>query len=261
MDLGLEGKRAAVAASSSGLGLAVARALAVEGCRVGICGRDRDRIEAAAASIRATVDSEVLPAVVDVSGEGEITRWLDDLAVRWQGLDLVVSNAGGPPPGAFADVGPADWDGAYRLTLRSALETARVARPHLPRGGAMLFSTAVSTRQPVASLVLSMVFRSGVSALAKALADEWAADGIRVNHLIPGRIATDRVAQLDEEAAHRAGITVEEARALARASIPLGRYGDPEEFAAAAVFLLSDAAAYITGATLAVDGGLLRPIV
>jgi 3-oxoacyl-[acyl-carrier protein] reductase len=261
VDLGLQGKRAAVAASSGGLGLAVARALAAEGCRVGICGRDRERIEAAAASIRSATGSEVLPAVVDVSGEGQVTRWLDGLASGWRGLDLVVPNAGGPPPGTFADVGPADWDGAYRLTLRSALETARAARPHLPRGGAMLFSTAVSTRQPVATLVLSMVFRSGVSALAKALADEWAADGIRVNHLIPGRIATDRVAELDEEIAHREGITVEQARAHSRSAIPLGRYGDPEEFAAAAVFLLSDAAGYVTGATLAVDGGMLRPIV
>lgn len=261
MDLGLTGKRAAVAASSGGLGFAIAGGLAAEGCRVGICGRDRTRIEAAADSIRTATGSEVIPAVVDVSGEGEVTRWLDDLAGRWRGLDLVVPNAGGPPPGTFGDVGPADWDGAYRLTLRSALETARAARPHLSRGGAMLFMTSASTRQPVATLVLSMVFRSGVSALAKALADEWAADGIRVNHLIPGRIATDRVAELDEEAARKAGITVEQARARARAAIPLGRYGRPDEFAAAAVFLLSEAAAYLTGATLAVDGGLLRPIV
>lgn len=261
MDLGLSGKRAAVAASSGGLGRAIARALAAEGCRVAICGRDPERIEAAAGSIAAATGAEVLPAVVDVSVEGEVGGWIDDVAAQWQGLDLVVPNAGGPRPGAFAEVGPADWDGAYRLTLRSALETARAARPHLPSGGAMLFMTAASTRQPVATLVLSMVFRSGVSALAKALADEWAADGIRVNHLIPGRIATERVAELDETAACRAGITVEEARARARAAIPMGRYGRPDEFAAAAVFLLSDAAAYITGATLAVDGGLLRPVV
>ena len=125
----------------------------------------------------------------------------------------------------------------------------------------MLFLTGAVVRQPSPRLVLSGIMRSGVSALAKTLADEWAADGIRVNHLIPGRIATDRVAELDEETAAKAGLTVAEARARSEAAIPLGRYGRPEEFAAAAVFLLSDAAAYITGATLAVDGGMIRPIV
>lgn len=261
MELGLAGKRAAVAASSSGLGLAIARALAAEGSRVAICSRDRERIEAAASSIRTATGSEVVPAVADVSIAGEVTRWINAVAGRWQGLDLVVPNAGGPPPGCFAEFGPEDWDAAYRLTLRSALESARAARPHLARGGALLFMTAVSVRQPISTLVLSMVFRSGVSALAKALADEWAADGIRVNHLIPGRITTDRVIALDEESAGRRGLSVAQVRVEREATIPLGRYGEAEELAAAAVFLLSDAAAYITGATLAVDGGLLRPIV
>jgi 3-oxoacyl-[acyl-carrier protein] reductase len=125
----------------------------------------------------------------------------------------------------------------------------------------VLFVTGSVVRQPSARLVLSGVMRSGVSALAKALADEWAADGIRVNRLIPGRLATDCVAELDEETARKAGISVAEARARSAAAIPLGRYGHIEEFAAAAVFLLSDAAAYITGATLAVDGGVIRAIV
>jgi 3-oxoacyl-[acyl-carrier protein] reductase len=261
VDLGLSGKRAAVAASSTGLGFAIARALAAEGCSVAICGRDRARIEESAVSIREATRSEVLPAVVDVCVDGEVTGWIDHVAAGWGGLDLVVANAGGPPPGVFGDFGPDDWDAAYRLVLRSALEAARAARPHLPRGGALLFMTAASVRQPTATLVLSMVFRSGVSALAKALADEWASDGVRVNHLIPGRIATDRVAALDEESAQRRQLTVAEVRAERQRTIPLGRYGDPDELAAAAVFLLSDAASYITGATLAVDGGLLRPIV
>lgn len=261
MDLGLSGKRAAVAASSSGLGFGIARALAAEGCRVAICGREVGRIERAAGAIREATGAEVIPAVVDVSVGGRVTKWLDEVADRWDGLDLVVANAGGPPPGTFADSEPDGWDAAYRLTLRSALETARAARPHLSRGGVMLFMTAASVRQPVATLVLSTVFRSGVSALAKVLADEWAPHGIRVNHLIPGRIATERVAELDEELARRAGSTVAEARVQSEARIPLGRYGRTEELAAAAVFLLSDTATYITGATLAVDGGMIRPIV
>jgi len=261
MDLGLTGKRAAVAASSSGLGFAVARALAAEGCRVGVASRHRGRIEAAADSLRRETGAEVVSRVADFAEPGATTAWLDGLAAGWGGLDLIVPNAGGPPPGRFSDSGPDEWDAAYRLTLRSALEAAFAGRRHLGRGGAMLFLTGPVVRQPSPRLVLSGIMRSGVSALAKVLADEWATDGIRVNQLIPGRIATDRVAELDEETARQAGITVAEARARSAAAIPLGRYGLPDEFAAAAVFLLSDAAAYITGATLAVDGGMIRPIV
>ena len=261
MELGLTGKRAVIGASSSGLGFGIARALAAQGCRVAVASRHRGRIEAAAGALRRETGAEVVADVVDFAEPGATTAWLDRLAAGWGGLDLLVPNAGGPPPGRFADTAPDDWDAAYRLTLRSALEAALAGRRHLGRGGAVLFMTGPVVRQPAARLVLSGVMRSGVSALAKALADEWAADGIRVNHLIPGRIATDRVAALDEEMARKAGIGVAEAQARSAAAIPLGRYGRTDELAAAAVFLLSDAAAYITGATLAVDGGMIRPIV
>ncbi|MBN2113489.1 MAG: SDR family oxidoreductase [Acidimicrobiia bacterium] len=261
MELGLSNKRAAVAASSGGLGYAIARGLAAEGCRVGICGRDRFRIERAAASIREETGAEVAPAVADVGEAGAGTAWIDGLAAAWGGLDLVVANAGGPPPGRFADTRSKDWDAAYRLTLRSALELAAAARPHLGPGSAVLFMTGAVVRQPAGSLVLSGIMRSGVAGLAKALADEWAPAGIRVNHLIPGRIATERVAALDSDMAQRLGVSPEEARAGYEAAIPMGRYGTVEEFARAAVFLLSDAAAYITGATLNVDGGMVRAVV
>ena len=261
MDLNLGGKRCAVASSSSGLGFAVARALAVEGARVAVCSRDGGRIETAAARIREETDAEVLASVVDVTVPWAAGAWLDEVAELWEGLDVVVPNAGGPVPGTFADVTPADWDAAYRLTLRSALEAARSARPHLGPGSAVLFMTSGSVRQPAGTLVLSTVFRAGVAALAKTLADEWAEAGIRVNHLIPGRIATPRVSQLDADTAQRSGKSQDEVRTGLEAAIPLGRYGEPDEFAAAAVFLVSDAASYITGATLAVDGGVLRPIV
>jgi 3-oxoacyl-[acyl-carrier protein] reductase len=260
MDLRLNGKRCAVAAASSGLGYAVARALAAEGARVAICSRDGGRIEAAAARIRQETEAEVITSVVDVTVPWASGAWLDEVGDGWGGLDVVIPNAGGPPPGTFADVSPADWDAAYRLTLRSALEAARAARPHLGRGSAVLFMTSSSVREPAATLVLSTVFRSAVAALAKTLADEWAEAGIRVNHLVPGRIATQRVAELDADTADRTGRSQEEVRAALEAAVPLGRYGEPDELAAAAVFLVSDAASYITGASLAVDGGALRPI-
>ena len=249
-----------MAAASDGLGFAVASALATEGCRLAICSRHRDRIEAAAGRIREESGTEVLAAVCDVAEPGESSRWIEEAAGVLGGVDILVSNAGGPPPGRFSEVGPAEWDDAYRLTLRSALESAGAVRPHLGTGGTVLFMTSVSVRQPVGSLALSTIFRAGVAALSKLLADEWAGAGIRVNQLIPGRIATARVAALDEDAALRRGTTAAEVREGMERAIPLGRYGDPGEFAAAAVFLLSGAASYITGATLQVDGGMLRPI-
>lgn len=261
MQLGLRGKRAVVGGSSRGLGFAVARALAAEGCRVAIAGRDPERIEAAASSLRAEAGTEVLGSAVDFARAGATTAWFDDVASRWGGLDLVVPNTGGPAAGRFDDSRPKDWDAAYYLTLRSALEAAESARSHLSRGGAMLFMTGPVVRQPHPMLVISGVMRSGVSFLAKALSDEWAAAGIRVNQIIPGRIATERVAELESATADRLGGTAADARAVQQAAIPLQRYGSVSEFAAAAVFLLSEAASYITGATLSVDGGMLRPVV
>ncbi|MCB2224476.1 MAG: SDR family oxidoreductase [Actinobacteria bacterium] len=260
MELHLTGKRAAVAAASDGLGRAIAGALAAEGCRLAVCSRDAGRIEEAAAAIRAATGAEVHAAACDVAEPGASASWIEGAAAALGGLDLLVANAGGPPPGRIDELGPDDWDAAYRLTLRSALELARAARPHLSAGGSALFMTSVSAKAPVGSLAMSTVFRAGVAALAKLLADEWAADGIRVNHLIPGRIATGRLTRLDEAAARRAGTTAGEVRAGIEASIPLGRYGEPEEFAAAAVFLLSGAASYVTGATLQADGGMLRSV-
>ena len=261
MDLNLTEKRAAVAASSGGLGFAVARARAAEGCRVALCSRDRDRVTAAADRIRAETGSVVLGVVADVTAPGATGAWLTEAGDTWDGLDIVIPNAGGPPPGTFGEVTPDQWDAAYRLTLRSALEAAHAAFPYLGRGGAMLYLTSASVKQPVDTLFLSTVFRAGVAALAKTLADEWTPAGIRVNQLIPGRIATDRLVELDTDAARRQGVTPEAVRAGFERAIPLGRYGAPDEFAAAAAFLVSDAAAYITGATLQVDGGLIRSIV
>lgn len=260
MDLGLAGKRAVVAAASKGLGFAIANTLAAEGCRVSICSRDEERISEAADRIRAAHGTEVHSSVVDITDGDELKGWLDDSASRWDGLDLVVANGGGPRPANFGELEEADWDQAYELILRSALTIAAAARPHLGRGASVLFNTSISVREPLGALALSTIFRAGVTSLSKLLADEWASDGIRVNHLIPGRILTERVADLDGYLAEQRGVPIEEIHASYEQSIPLKRYGAPEEYAAAAVFLLSDAASYITGASLQVDGGVLRAI-
>lgn len=260
MDLGLGGKRALVAAASSGLGFAVARTLAAEGAVVAICSRDEERISHAAERIARETRARVHYRACDVREPDQIRAWISDAASRMDGLDIVIPNAGGPPPGRFDDLTELQWDSAYRATLLPAVRMAREARAYLGRGSSMLFMTSTSVKEPIDNLLLSGVFRAGVAALAKALAREWAPDGIRVNHLIPGRFATPRVDLLDEVAAAEQGIAKDELQAGLAARIPAGRYGTPDEFAAAAAFLVSKPAVYITGATLAVDGGALRSV-
>ncbi len=260
MELGLTGKKALVAAASRGLGASIARRLAAEGCTVEISSRSLANAQATADAISADTGSVVTAAQVDVSDGDAITTWVDDAAARLGGLDIVIPNAGGPPSAFFDDTAPDEWDRSYNLTLRSAMAFARAARPHLGRGGTMLFLTSISVREPIGALAMSTIFRAGVASLAKLLANDWATDGIRVNHLIPGRIATERLDELDAAAGVRSGTSADVVRAGNERAIPLGRYGQPDEFAAAAVFLVSDAASYITGASLQVDGGALHPV-
>lgn len=262
MDLGLRGKTAMVAAASRGLGFAVARQLALEGANLSIISRDPAAIESAAERIRGETDSAVLALALDVRSAEGIERWRDATVERFGGVDALFINSGGPPPGAFLDFDDAAWQDGFNLLVLSAVRMCRAVIPVMRArgGGAILMSTSSSVKEPIQGLTLSTVLRASVSALAKTLAQEHARDGIRVNQLIPGTIATDRIIQLASHRAAALGISLEEQRRQAEASIPLGRYGEPDEYGRAGAFLLSAAASYITGATLQVDGGVIHSI-
>ncbi len=260
MNLGLENRVALVAAASKGLGFGVAQALAADGARVSICSRTAEDIEAAAERLKGETGAAVIATACDVTDPESINSWVDATVTQWGQIDALLVNAGGPPAGFIREISEAQWEAAFQLTLMSSIRMINAALPHMGRGSAILTVTSSSIREPIERLALSTVMRSGVMGLVKTLADELAGDGIRVNNLIPGRIDTDRVRQLDGITANRLGITPEEARERAMANIPLGRLGSIEDFGAAGAFLLSPAAAYITGASLRVDGGQMRSV-
>ena len=262
MNLGLTGKVAMIAGASRGLGFAVARALAQEGARVSISSRDPGKIAAAGATIQQETSASVLATCADVRSAEDISRWHQATLDRFGGVDLLYPNAGGPLSGPTLKFDDAAWQNAFELLLLSAIRMIRLAVPSMAArgGGAIVLPTSTAVKEPIQNLSLSSVMRTSVAALAKTLAMELAMQKIRVNQLIPGRIHTDRVEEIDRENSQRAGISLEEHRQRIWTTIPLGRYGDADSFAAAAVFLFSDAASYITGASLQVDGGLLRGI-
>lgn len=263
MDLGLRGKAVAVAAASKGLGRAVAVEFAREGARVAICARHKDVIERVAKEIAGETAGEVLGVAADVSKAEDCRTFIAAAVQRFGGLDAVVSNAGGPPPGRFDDLDDAAWRRALDLTLFSAVRLTREALPHLRRSkGSLVFMTSSTVRQPsqYLNLILSSAIRTGVTGMAKTLATDLAKDGIRVNTVQPGRIETERIKELDADIAKRRGSTIEAVHAEFEKIIPLGRYGTPEEFAVAVVFLASPKASYINGVSLQVDGGMVMSL-
>lgn len=257
MDLNLTGKRAIVMAASRGLGYASALALAREGCNLVICSRDVTRIRAAADMIARETRQRVHPIAADVSGEHEAQRLVDTAVAEYGGLDIVVHNAGGPPAGEFATIDEAQWQKAFEQNLLSLVRIVHAAVPALRRegGGRIITIASSSIKQPIPNLVLSNALRAGIWGLAKTLSRELAADKILVNVIAPGRIQTERIDELDRVTADKAGKSLDEVKRASAANVPLGRIGRPEELANLVVFLASDAASYITGQAITVDGG------
>jgi 3-oxoacyl-[acyl-carrier protein] reductase len=246
VDLGLDGRSALVTAASKGLGRACAEALVAEGAKVFIASRDEAAIESAGKAMGA-----VGWQVADMSRPGDPAALVDAVVAKLGGLDILVVNAGGPPPGTFQTTPLEAWDAAYQLTLMSAVRLVHAGLPHLKRSGQgrIVFITSVSVRQPIPNITLSNSLRGAVTGLAKTLSHELARDAITVNCLAPDKILTDRIRQM-------AGGSEEQLKRMA-AEAPMGRFGEPAEFAAACAFLCSRQAGYITGQTLGVDGGAL----
>jgi 3-oxoacyl-[acyl-carrier protein] reductase len=263
MDLGLKDKVAIVLAASKGLGRASAAALAAEGAAVAIGARNAQVLEETARHIQGETGSRVLAVPTDVTKPEDLEAMVVATVREFGHVDILVNNAGGPPPGTFETFGDAQWLASFELNLLSALRMIRLVLPHMRKRGAGRIINIVSTsvKQPIDGLLLSNAIRTGVVGMAKTLSIELAPDNITVNNVCPGRILTDRIRQLHQlrEKLQR-GISEEEALKEAARDIPMKRIGKPEELGALVAFLASQQAAYITGTTIQVDGGLTRSL-
>lgn len=262
MDLGLKGKVALVAGASQGLGKAIAHAFAREGAKVSICARGEAKLRAAAEEIERQTRGEVLAVAADVTRAEDVRRFVGSSAERFGRVDIMITNAGGPPPGEFMKFTDDDWEAAFRLNLLSAIRLTREAVPYMRQagGGRVININSFAVKDPIAGLVLSNTIRVGGIGLAKTLSRELAKDNILINNVCPGRIDTERHRKLNEDRAKRWNKPLEEVDREMKAEVPLGRYGIPEEVADLVVFLSSERASYITGTTIQIDGGLIRAV-
>jgi 3-oxoacyl-[acyl-carrier protein] reductase len=262
MDLQLKNKRALVAGSRSGLGYAIARLLVLEGCYVAINGRDAQTINESARQLVSETKGEILPLAGDVS-QPEVPASLVERTIQsFGGLDLLVTNAGGPPSGKFDTFDDVAWQNAIELTLMSHVRLIRAALPYLRQSAAasVVTMTSYAVKQPIPNLVLSNSIRAATVGLTKTLSAELGAEGIRFNSILPGWTSTERVIDLFSYRAKVNGTTVEHERIQQVKDTALLRMARPEEIANAVVFLLSPVASYITGVMLNVDGGIIKGI-
>jgi 3-oxoacyl-[acyl-carrier protein] reductase len=260
VDLGLKGRVAVVCGSSQGLGRAVAEALAAEGARVVVNSRSPAKVEAARAEIAAATGAAVEGIAADLTDPAAVESLIEDAARTLGQVDILVTNTGGPPSGPFEAHGPEVWRQAIARNFESVVNLVRAALPGMKerRWGRILNVTSISVKQPVAGLILSNAVRAGVTGFARTIANEAAPFGVTVNNILPGYTRTERLVELAGAIAGREGGTAEDAYGRWESEIPMGRVGEPHEFAALAAFLCSERASYITGQSVAVDGGWIK---
>jgi 3-oxoacyl-[acyl-carrier protein] reductase len=260
VDLGLSGRVALVGASSKGLGRAIAEAFAAEGAAVALCARNAGVLEATRAAIAKTASTPVHAVAADLSQTPGIEQVVRSTLERFGRVDVLVTNAGGPPVGPFETHDWAAWQRGFELTLRSALELTRALLPGMRerRWGRILHVTSLTVKQPIDGLMLSTSIRAALTGFSRTLANEVATDGITVNTILPGFMNTERVVELNEVTAAREGVPVREVERRLIGQIPMRRIGEPRELAALVAFLASEQASYITGQSIVVDGGWVR---
>jgi 3-oxoacyl-[acyl-carrier protein] reductase len=262
MDLGLRNRDELVAAASRGLGRAVAEELAAEGASLVLCARDAQTLTETASAIAENTGAHVLAVPADVTVPADIARVVASGIERFGKIDILVTNAGGPPTGKFDQLTREHWEQAIRLTLFSAIELTRQVLPGMKERhwGRILNITSIAVKQPVENLMLSNSLRAGLTGFARTLANEVAAAGVTVNNILPGYTRTERLEDLANEMAEKKGISASEFRSVWEKEIPMGRLGEPRELAAMAAFLVSERAGYVTGTSIQVDGGWIRSL-
>lgn len=260
MDLGLKNRIALVAASSQGIGLATAHAFAAEGCRVAMCARNAQTLRDAAEQVKVRYGVEVLAEAFDVTDSDAVSGFVAAVAAKFGGIDICVTNAGGPPAKGFLAASLEDWQNAIAANFLSTVYFAREVIPHMQRKhwGRIITITSITTKQPVADLVLSNAVRAAVVGLVKSLANEFGKDGILVNNVGPGFTATDRLKELAKARSGASGTTQEEIFDAWATAAPVKRLGEPREVAETIVWLASERASYVTGQTVLVDGGMYK---
>jgi 3-oxoacyl-[acyl-carrier protein] reductase len=261
MELNLKGKTALVLASSQGLGKAIATAFVNEGVNVVLASRNEEKLNVVQSELENLEGGQVRYIRTDITQPDQIKQAVQHAIDSFGQLDILINNAGGPPAGTFEQITDEQWQQSFELNLLSYVRMIREALPHLKKKGGKIINIASSSiKEPIPGLLLSNTFRTGIVGMTKTLAIELAKDNILINTVAPGRIATDRVAFLDEVNAEKQGITKSEMEEKMKNTIPLGRYGKPEEFAKVVTFLVSDANSYMTGSSFLVDGGMVKSI-